>query len=93
MALGKSLRMHDIQNTRLHAALIHAMQMRGDDTLTLYISNMPRMRISTDQRCMEPLFFQTRIFAVSSMGCGYAKRFFSHSYDPNKLMLEHNVLH
>jgi len=51
------------------------------------------MRMSMDERCMEPLLFQTHIFAVSSMQWGYAKRFFSQSSDPNKLMFEHNVLH
>jgi len=35
---------------------------------------------------------QADSFGLLSRGWGYAKVFFSHSFDPNKLMLEHNVL-
>ena len=35
MTLGKSVHMHDIQNTRLHAALIHAMRMRGNEAYSV----------------------------------------------------------
>jgi len=38
-------------------------------------------------------FFQTDIFGVSIRRWGYAKCFFSQSSNPNKLILEHNVLH
>lgn len=87
--------MNDIQNMRLQAALIHAMRMRGNVAVWRYAIHFQHATHahSTDQRCMDPLFFQTHIFAVLSRGWGYAKCFFSQSSNPNKLIIEHNVLH
>jgi len=71
MMLGKSLHMHDFQNTRLHAALIHAMRMRGN----VAYSVMLRYTFPTCHACawawvsaawsrfsFKPIFLQFRVW-------------------------------